>query len=701
MLAATGLPARLQPRVLIAPAALVAVLLLAHLLPATGAGAAIRLAAAALVVLVLPGALVLRAFCWPNTVGAALAGSFLLSLGVAAIALGAAFALERSFSFALAVGAVVTLIALVFAVFGEPGTFERSDLFAASAVALAAVPIAIPFWLAHSVVNGDDLFHLGRMVKLTGLDALTSLSSVGEFRNGGLHPGYAFPLWHAVVAAIQQLAGVSGPTAVLHFGQALAPIGCVIAYGLGRTLFGAWTGGVATAAAQIALWVSQGRSGAIRTLSDPETAARSVVSVAIIVLVFVYLEERRRRHLIPVACGAFALAIIHPNYPLYLVLLLGGFLLADLAVNRKQAATKAIALASAAIAVPTAAFVLSMWPVISDNVDRANTSGLRDFRTYYASSVDGSWESFRESPGAITRSGAGIIIALLALPLAALAARRVWGALAAGGSAIILIVALTPALFTPFAKAVSVGQAVRLAAFLPLAVAIAGLAVLASRGRVLSVALAAAAGIGLVLAYPGEWTFYVVHPGPGWPVWLALAGVIAGLAFAAWRRPDPPGPTAWTAAIAVALTVPALVSFLVRLNHDNPDRFGLTPGLVTELGALPAGSTVFASPAVSYRVLAAGPVYVADVPRIHVALTSKNRIDERARDNRRFFAPKTSPERRRSILTAYQAGWLVLDRSQTRPGAIAGAVRCVYSDNRFELFQVGAGAGSATVPTCS
>ena len=701
MIAIAQLPSRLQPRVLGFALAPLAVLALAHLLPETGVGAGVRMAAAAIVVLILPGALVLRALCWPSTVGAALAGSLLLSLGVAAVALAATFALGRSFSFGLAVGALITLVALFFAVFGEPSAFERSDLLAALAIAVAVVPITVPIWLGHSVVNGDDLFHLGRMVKLAELPALTSLNSVGEFRNGGLHPGYAFPLWHAVVAAVQQLAGVSGTTAVLHVGQAFAPLSCVIAYGLGRTLFGAWPGGVATAAAQVTLWAYQFRSGAIRTLSDPETASRSVVSIAIIVLVLVYLDDRRHRLLIPIACGALALAMMHPNYPLYLLLPLAGFLLADFAVNRRTARTKGIALASAAIAVPTVAFVLAMWPVISNNVDQAHTRDAREFETYYAASFDGSWESFRQSPGGITRGGGTTVAALLALPLAALAARRRWGALTAGGSAVILILMLTPALFTPFAKAVSVGQAARLVAFLPLAVALAGAAVFASRGRLLAVALAAAAGVALALAFPGEWTFYVVHQGPAWPVWLALAGILAGLGFAAWRRPEPPGPTAWTAAIGVALTLPLLVSFLIRANHDNPDRFGLTPGLVTELRALPPGSTVFATPAVSYRILAAAPVYVAAAPQIHVALTSKNRVQERIRDDRKFFAPHTSPQKRRAILAAYGAGWLVVDRTQLRPGGIAGILRCDYSDARYELYRVEPGSSTATVPRCS
>ena len=537
MIATAGLPSRVQPRVLGLALAPLALLSLAHLLPETGVGAGIRMLAASIVVLVLPGALVLRALCWPKTVGVALAGSFLLSLGVAAVALAATFALGRSFTFGLAVGGLITLVALVFAVFGEPPAFERSDLLAASAVALAVIPVAVPFWLAHTVVNGDDLFHLGRMVKLAELPSLTSLSSVGEFSDGGLHPGYAFPLWHAVVAAVQHLAGVSGPTAVLHLGQAFAPLSCVLAYGLGRTLFGAWPGGIATAAAQVALWAYQGRSGAIRTLSDPETAARSLVSVAIIVLVLAYVEDRRRRLLLPIACGALVLAIIHANYPLYLLLLLGGFLLADFAVNRRPTTTKGIAVASAAIAVPTGLRACNVAGHLQQRRRGAHgrRPGLRDLLRLELRRLVGILPGVPRGD----HEKRNTVVALRAA-LAALAARRRWGAFAAGGSALILVLALTPALFTPFAKAVSVGQAARLVIFLPLGVAVAGLAVLASRGRLLAVALAAVVGISLVLAYPGEWTFYVVHPGPDWPVWLALAGVIAGLAVAACATPSRP-----------------------------------------------------------------------------------------------------------------------------------------------------------------
>jgi hypothetical protein len=122
---------------------------------------------------------------------------------------------------------------------------------------------------------------------------------------------------------------------------------------------------------------------------------------------------------------------------------------------------------------------------------------------------------------------------------------------------------------------------------------------------------------------------------------------------------------------------------------------------VTELRDLPPGTTVFATPAVSYRILAAAPVYVAAAPQIHVALTSKNRIEERVRDDRTFFALRTSPQRRRAILADYGADWLVVDRTQAQPGGIAGIVRCVYSDARFELYRVEPGSSVDTVPRCT
>ena len=85
---AVGTRGRFVGLVALAPA----LLLLAHLLPTTGAGLAVRLAAAAACVLLVPGALLLRAIGWPTSPGIALAGSFALSLAVDAFGLALVFA---------------------------------------------------------------------------------------------------------------------------------------------------------------------------------------------------------------------------------------------------------------------------------------------------------------------------------------------------------------------------------------------------------------------------------------------------------------------------------------------------------------------------------------------------------------------------------------------------------------------------------
>ena len=56
---------------------------------------------------------------------------------------------------------------------------------------------------------GDGLFHLARVRKLDAFGDL-SLRAVDEFADGGLHPGYAFPLWHGVPRARRE--GLAGST---------------------------------------------------------------------------------------------------------------------------------------------------------------------------------------------------------------------------------------------------------------------------------------------------------------------------------------------------------------------------------------------------------------------------------------------------------------------------------------------------------
>ena len=70
----------------------------------------------------------------------------------------------------------------------------------------------------------------------TRFDGL-SLRAVDEFADGGLHPGYAFPLWHGFLALIAQLAGVDPALVVRHEASVLAPLAVLVAYEAGHALF--------------------------------------------------------------------------------------------------------------------------------------------------------------------------------------------------------------------------------------------------------------------------------------------------------------------------------------------------------------------------------------------------------------------------------------------------------------------------------
>ena len=59
-------------------------------------------------------------------------------------------------------------------------------------------------WHVEGAVTGDALFHEARVRKLVELGHL-HLRSVDELVHGGLHPGYAFPLWHGFLALVTKV----------------------------------------------------------------------------------------------------------------------------------------------------------------------------------------------------------------------------------------------------------------------------------------------------------------------------------------------------------------------------------------------------------------------------------------------------------------------------------------------------------------
>src|SRR5919201_674194 len=147
------------------PAWLLAPVLLAlsRLLPAAGVGLGSRLAAAT-ACLLLPGVLVARALRVRGVAGA-LPSSMAALMGAAAV-VALPFAARRS---------------------------RVTSHWTLGVLALGIVAGISLWWVSR--YHWAAFFHLARVQKLLAFDSL-SLRSVDEFRDGGLHPGYAFPLWH-------------------------------------------------------------------------------------------------------------------------------------------------------------------------------------------------------------------------------------------------------------------------------------------------------------------------------------------------------------------------------------------------------------------------------------------------------------------------------------------------------------------------
>ena len=140
---------------------------------------------------------------------------------------------------------LVTLAALVPAALARVYRDEPGERLAFVVLVVAAIAYGgVVWWVSHSLGTGDVLFHLARARKIADGETLSSLNVVNEFRDGGLHPGYAFPLWHGVLAAIAKLAGVDVSLVVLHLASVLVPFAFAAAYAAGRALFGSWIGGV-------------------------------------------------------------------------------------------------------------------------------------------------------------------------------------------------------------------------------------------------------------------------------------------------------------------------------------------------------------------------------------------------------------------------------------------------------------------------
>jgi hypothetical protein len=503
-----------------------------------------------------------------------------------------------------------------------------------------AIGIVLGWFLWHTAgaVVGDGLFHEARVRKLVDLGDL-HLRTVDEFRDGGLHPGYAFPLWHGLDAFVAWLSGLDPSVVMRHEGSLLAPVAVAVAYEAGAAVFRSRAGGVTLALAQVALFCfAPGGGGSYAQLSQPANAARQILAPAAIALFF-----SRNYAATVVVFGA--LALVHSSYALFMLVPL-----VVLAYREWRAYLAAAA--------PVVAVLLWLRPLVKETRSHnpSDVERLRGLHQYADQLVISGPHHFRLAPEVLGRTGAVAIAALFLLPLTALAIRRRWGQYVLGGSLLILLLMEVPWLFVHLSDAASLSQARRAAGFAPLPFAFAGAFALAAR-RLVALPAALVAGIVLQIMWPGDFGVGLRHGGPALATWVALVGGLLALAAVAIVRPAPAHEHHRLAAAAAALFVlPVVVHGFSHWAPKNPrDPDALSARLVHNLRTkVPKGAIVIAPVKTSYEVAAVAPVYIVAGPVTHVADTNANDPYRRVADVHRWIQSNDP-----AIARRYGATWAI------------------------------------------
>jgi hypothetical protein len=576
------------------------------------------------VVVLLPGAAVARALGQRSA-------SARLAWGMACVfvAWATVFTLHRSIHLAVAVLVLITAVALALRLRNLRLRNERDSVSEPGAgVRVWTLGIVLGWFLWHveGPVLGDGLFHEARVRKLVALGGL-HLRTVDEFKDGGLHPGYAFPLWHGFLALVSWVSGVDAGGVLRHEPSLLAPLACVVAWEAGAVLFGSrWAGASVLLATLAVFCFAPGHGGSYTSLSLPATAARQLLVPAAIALFFARSGWRTRAAL---AAVFGALVLTHPTYALFLLIPLAGYA----AVRAVE--WRAWAPALGAAVVPTGLALLWLKPIVDETVSHDPGPGerARAIAHYGSSLVVSDDRHYRLAAQMFGRSGVVAVAALVLLPLAGLALRRRWAAFALGGTLLVLVLMLVPWLFVHVSDAVSISQSRRAAGFAPLPFALAGaLALVARRVAVLPAALVA--GIVLQRLWPGDFDYGLSHGGPAPATWSALGGGAVALGLGLALRPREPSEHHLLGAAAMlCLTLPVLVHGTWHWSVDDKvDPYAISPRLVHNLRTkVPKGAVVLAPVNTSYRVAAKAPVYIVAAPVVHVANTRANDPYGRAR----------------------------------------------------------------------
>jgi hypothetical protein len=588
-----------------------------------------------MVVVLLPGVAVARALGQRS-----MSAIFAWALAAAFVAWAVVLIVHSNIRLAVLILGAITVGALIL---GRRRGRVRDELRAPRWVIALGVLLGWSLWsVSQIVVGGDGLFHEARVRKLLAFGDL-HLRTVDEFKDGGLHPGYAFPLWHGFVALIAWFSGLDAEVVVQHAPSVLAPIACAVVWEAGTAVFGSRRAGFAFLITTLALFCfGPGHGGSFDLLALPATSTRQIMVPAAIALFFTARTHAGRAAL---AAIFGALALSHPTYAVFLLMPL-------VVLLRWEWRNWLVG------AVPTGLVLLWLKPIVDQTISHNPKPGelMRGIFQYQEQLVIDGPRHFRVAPEVFGRSGAVAVAALILLPVIALAFPRRWAVFALGGTLLILLVGSVPWLFVHFSDVVGLSQSRRAIGFAPLPFAFVGAAALVTR-RVWVVPLALVAGIVLQSRWPGDFGYGLEHGGPAAAAWFALIGGSLMLVLTLLLRLRPL-PERWGlgAAAVVLFCVPVFIHGIWHWSSpQEADPYALSPRLVHNLRTkVPKGAVVIAPLATSYRVAALAPVYIVGAPVTHVAATTANRPYERAKDLRRWAQTND-----RAIAKKYGATWAI------------------------------------------
>ena len=401
------------------------------------------------VVVLAPGAAVARAL------GRRSAAS-LLAWGTASVfvAWALVLAVHSTIRLAAVVLAVIFVIAVVVSALRPRRPAGRDRAFRSPWPWLVGLVLGWSLWHVAGAVTGDGLFHEARVRKLVALGHL-HLRTVDEFKDGGLHPGYAFPLWHGFLALVSWASGVDPADVIRHEPSVLAPLACALAWEAGATVFGSRWAGASVLLATLAMFVfGPGHGGSYAELAQPATAARQLFVPAVITLFFAAPSWRVRAELVAIFG---ALALVHPTYALFVLVPLAGCALLQPRAWREWAPTFTAAV------VPIGLALLWLRPIVDETVSHDPTARerARALAQYADQLAVTNQHHYRLAAEVFGRSGAVAVAALFLLPVTALAWPRRWVAFVLGGTLLVLVLLEVPWLFVHFSNAVSLSQSRR------------------------------------------------------------------------------------------------------------------------------------------------------------------------------------------------------------------------------------------------